>query len=53
MDLTITYDTVKMLVANPPSLGNRPNFFNLRALLIHFACTLKQIPCHQSTINGW
>jgi hypothetical protein len=29
MDSTITYDTVKALVANPPSLGDCPNFFNL------------------------
>jgi hypothetical protein len=53
MDLVITYDTVKLLVANPPSLGNQPNFFNLRALRTHFARTLMQIPCPQSTINGW
>jgi hypothetical protein len=53
MDLVITYDTVKTLVANPPSLGGRPNFFNLCTLQTHFACTLKQIPCPQSTINGW
>ncbi len=26
METTITYDTVKALVANPPSMGNRPNF---------------------------
>jgi hypothetical protein len=53
MDLVITYDTVKTLVANPPSLGNLPNFFNLCALQTHFACALKQIPCPQSTINRW
>jgi hypothetical protein len=29
MDSIITYDMVKALVANPPSLGDRPNFFNL------------------------
>jgi hypothetical protein len=53
MDLVITYDTVKALVENPPSLGDRPNFFNLCALQTHFAHTLKRIPCPQSTINGW
>ena len=42
-----------MLVANLPSLGNQPNFFNLRDLQTHFACTLKRIPCLQSTISGW
>jgi len=30
MDTTIDYDTVKTLVANPPNLDPRPNFFNLR-----------------------
>ena len=29
MDSIIEYDTVKELVANPPSLDMRPNFFNL------------------------
>jgi hypothetical protein len=29
MDSTITYDMVIALVGNPPSLGDRPNFFNL------------------------
>jgi hypothetical protein len=53
MDLVITYDTVKTLVANPPILGDQPNFFNLQALQTHFARVLKLIPCPQSTINGW
>jgi hypothetical protein len=53
MDLVITYDTVKTLVANPPSLGNQPNFINLCPLGTHFARVLKRIPCPQSTINGW
>jgi hypothetical protein len=53
MDTVITYDAVKALVANPPSLGNRPNFFNLRALQSHFARALKRITCPQSTVNGW
>ncbi len=42
-----------MLVANLPSLGNQPNFFNLCTLRNHFTCALKRIPCPQSTINGW
>jgi hypothetical protein len=53
MDLVITYDTVKKLVANPPSLGDGTNFFNLRALQTHLARALKKIPCPRSTINGW
>jgi hypothetical protein len=53
MDSTITYDTVKALVANPPSLGDSPNFFNLRALQNHFARVLKWIACPQSQVNRW
>jgi hypothetical protein len=53
MDSTITYDTVKALVANPPSLGDRPNFFNLQDLRNHFARALKRIACPQSQVNGW
>jgi hypothetical protein len=51
MDSTITYDTVKALVVNPPSLGDRPNFFNFRALQNHFACMLKWIAYPQSQVN--
>ncbi len=29
MDSTITYDMVKALLTNPPSLGDCPNMFNL------------------------
>jgi hypothetical protein len=32
MDSIIDYDTVKTLVANPPSIVPLPNFFNLHAL---------------------
>jgi hypothetical protein len=53
MDSTITYDMVKALVANPPSLGDRPNIFNLQDLQNHFARTLKWIACPQSQVNGW
>jgi hypothetical protein len=53
MDTVISYEMVKALVANPPSLGYCPNFFNLRALRNHFARTLKQITCPQSPVNGW
>jgi hypothetical protein len=53
MDSIIDYDTVKTLVANPTSIDPRRNFFNLRTLQTHFACTLKHLPCHQSTVNGW
>ena len=53
MDATIAYDTVVGLLANPPSLGSRPNFFNLRELCLHYARALKKVPCPQSAINGW
>jgi hypothetical protein len=53
MDTTITYDTILGLLANPPSLGSRPNFFNLRELRLHYARALKKVPCPQSAINGW
>jgi hypothetical protein len=53
MDTVISYEMVKALVANPPSLGECPNFFNLRALQNHFAPTLKRITCPQSPVNGW
>ena len=53
MDATIAYDTVVGLIANPPSLGSRPNFFNLRELRLHYARALKKVPCPQSAINGW
>jgi hypothetical protein len=51
--ISYSYETVKALVANPPSLGDHPNFFNLRALQNHFTRTLKQITCPQSPVNGW
>jgi hypothetical protein len=53
MDSAMTYDMVKALVANPPSLGDRPNFFNLQALQNHFVRALKRIACPQSQVNGW
>jgi hypothetical protein len=53
MDTTITYDTIVGLLANPPSIDPRPNFFNLRNLCTHFAQALKKIPCPQSSVNGW
>jgi hypothetical protein len=53
MDSAIAYDTIKALVANLPSLGDRPNFFNLPALQTHFSCVFKWISCPQSQVNGW
>ncbi len=53
MDTTISYDTIVGLLANPPSIDPRPNFFNLRELRTHFARALKKIPCPQSGVNGW
>lgn len=53
MNNIIAYDTVKKLVENPPSLGDRPDFFNLRELRNHFARKLKSLECPQSRVNGW
>jgi hypothetical protein len=53
METVISYETIKALVANPPSLGNQPNFFNLCALRNHFAHALKRITCLQSPVNRW
>ena len=53
MDATIAYNTILGLLANSPSLGLRPNFFNLRELRLHYARALKKVPCPQSAINGW
>jgi len=41
MDTIIEYDTVIALLANPPSLDPRPNFFNLCELRTHFARGLR------------
>ena len=51
MDATIAYDTVVGLLANPPSLGTRPNFFNLRELRLHYARALKKVdtPIHSAS----
>ena len=49
----IEYDTVIALLANPPSLDPRPNFFNLCKLRTHFAHALKKLPCPQLAVNGW
>jgi hypothetical protein len=53
MDIIITCDVVRMLLANPPSLNPRPNFFNIHKLRSHFARALKKILCPQSPVNGW
>ena len=53
MDSIISYDSVKVLLVNPPSIEPRPNFFNLQALRTHFARALKRIPCPQSGVDGW
>ncbi len=53
MNATISYNTIMGLLANPPSLDPRPNFFNLCALRTHFAWALKKVPCPQSAVNGW
>jgi hypothetical protein len=53
MDIIITYDAVQTLLANPPSLNPRPNFFNICELRSDFARALKKITCPQSPVNGW
>jgi hypothetical protein len=53
MDATISYDTIIGLLANPPSLGSRPNFFNIRELRLNYARALKKVPCPQLAVNGW
>ena len=53
MNAIISYDTIVGLLGNPPTIDPRPNFFNLRALQNHFACTLKKVPCPQSGANCW
>ncbi len=53
MNKVVTYEAVRTLLANPPSINPCPNFFNIRELLSHFAKALKKIPCPQSPVNGW
>ena len=53
MNTVVTYEAVRTLLANPPSINPRPNFFNIRELRSHFAKALKKIPCPQSPVNGW
>ena len=53
MDTIIEYDTVKALLANPPSLDTRPNFFNFCELRTLFAQGLKKLPWPQLAVNGW
>ncbi len=53
MNTVISYDAVRMLLANPPSINTRPNFFNICELRKHFAKALKKIPCPQFAVNGW
>ena len=53
IDIIITYDAVRMLLANPPSLNPCPNFFNIHELSSDFAREVKKIPCPQSPVNGW
>ena len=52
MNRVVTYEAVRTLLANPPSINPHPNFFNIRELSSHFAKALKKIPCPQSPVNG-
>ena len=53
MNTVISYGAVQMILANPPSISPRPNFFNICKLRKHFAKALKKIPCPQLAVNGW
>jgi hypothetical protein len=53
MNTIVTYEAVRTLLANPPSINPRPNFFNIRELRSHFAKALNKIPRPQSPVNGW
>jgi hypothetical protein len=53
MDTLFTFDEVVALVANPPTLAQRPNFANLRALRCHLQRALQCLSCCQSNILGW
>ncbi len=53
MNTVISYGAVQTILANPPSISPRPNFFNICKLRKHFAKALKKIPCPQSAVNGW
>jgi hypothetical protein len=53
MDIIIIYDVVRTLLANPPTLNPRPNFFNICKLRSRFAKALKKILCPQSPVHGW
>ncbi len=44
MNTVVTYEAVRTLLANPPSINPRPNFFNIRELRSHFTKALKKIP---------
>jgi hypothetical protein len=48
MNAIISYDTIVEILAKPPTIDPRPNFFNLRTLQNHFARALKKIPRPQS-----
>jgi hypothetical protein len=53
MDIIITYDAVRMLLAKHPSPNPHPNSFNICKLRSHFARALKKILCPQSPVNRW
>ena len=53
MDTIISYDEVVALVANPPNIGPRTNFTNLRNLRRHIQRPLMRVSCPKSNILGW
>jgi hypothetical protein len=53
MNTVVTYEAVRTLLVNPPSINPRPNFFNIRELRSHFTKALKKIPYPHTPVNGW
>ena len=53
MDTVITFDEIDDLLKNPPAIGRRPNFFNLRELRKHIVYALKQLPHPLFASQGW
>jgi hypothetical protein len=52
MDIIVSYNTVRKIIANPPSLSPCPNFFNIHNIRSHIARALKKIPCPKLVANG-
>jgi hypothetical protein len=53
MDEIINFEVITEMLANPPSLDPRPNFFRLRALRKHIADVVGQLPHPTYPQHGW